>query len=248
MRTSVKVLSALAALVLGSSAVAQQAPAPARPGGYLPPEQLIDAMTLIPPPPTAGSPAEAADAAAYRTSRALAGTPRWEQAIADVELRAPATFKGWSCAAGVKISAETTPVTAEILMRILADAGLPPNAPKEHYKRPRPLIGDELPACVPRGSLATNYSYPSGHASVGWARALVLAELKPERADLILLRGREFGDSRVVCGVHYPSDVEAGRLIGAGAVARLHANAEFQAAMAKARAELARASAKPDGC
>jgi acid phosphatase (class A) len=70
-----------------------------------------------------------------------------------------------------------------------------------------------------------------------------LAELVPSRADAILQRGRDYGDSRVVCGLHYPSDVEAGRTIAAAALARLHADPAFRRALDEARSELAQAYA-----
>jgi acid phosphatase (class A) len=74
----------------------------------------------------------------------------------------------------------------------------------------------------------------------------VLAELAPSRADAILQRGRDFGDSRVICGYHYPSDIEAGRTIAAGVIARLHADASFRRDLDAARAELARAYPRAD--
>jgi acid phosphatase (class A) len=46
-------------------------------------------------------------------------------------------------------------------------------------------------------------SYPSGHTAIGLAWALILCELFPENANLILDRGRAFGESRVVCNVHW---------------------------------------------
>jgi acid phosphatase (class A) len=248
MRASAKLTLALAAFALGGAAAAQQPAVPPRPAPFLGPDELVDTLRLIPPPPAAGSPDEAADLAAFRESRKLADSPRWDQATADVELFSPAAFSSWACAADVKISAETTPITVKLMQRTLFDAGLASNPPKEHYKRPRPFTGVTARTCVTPQSLGANASYPSGHASVGWAWALILAELKPQRANELLLRGREFGDSRVVCGVHYPSDVEAGRVIGAAVVARLHADAEFQAAMAEAKAELAKATAKPEAC
>ena len=78
-------------------------------------------------------------------------------------------------------------------------------------------------------------SYPSGHTAFGWAWALILTEIAPERADVILARGRAFGESRMVCNVHWYSDVVAGRTIGAAAVARLHAEPEFRDAVAAGR-------------
>jgi acid phosphatase (class A) len=104
-----------------------------------------------------------------------------------------------------------------------------------------------VPICATdaeREMLANDGSYPSGHAAVGWAWALILTELAPDRADAILARGREFAQSRVVCNVHWQSDVLEGRAIGAAAVARLHADAAFQADLAAAREELAAVRAK----
>jgi acid phosphatase (class A) len=51
-------------------------------------------------------------------------------------------------------------------------------------------------------------------------------------------RGRAFGESRNVCNVHWRSDVIAGRMVGAAAVARLHNNEEFLAAMEAAREDI----------
>lgn len=52
--------------------------------------------------------------------------------------------------------------------------------------------------------------------------------------------------SRVVCGVHWQSDVNAGRLVAAAVVAQLHANPDFVAQLGEAKKEVvaARASAK----
>ncbi|MDD3837180.1 MAG: phosphatase PAP2 family protein [Phenylobacterium sp.] len=243
MRASVKTILALAALSLVGTDQAQQPQQPPRLAPFLDADEQVDTLKLVPPPPAAGTPDEAADQAAFRDTRKLADGPRWAQAVRHVELYTPAAFDGWSCPTGVKISAETTPATVELMVRTLFDAGRATNPAKEHYKRPRPFTGQTAPTCVPPESLGTNASYPSGHASVGWAWALILAELKPERADAILQRGHAFGESRVVCGVHYPSDVEAGRIVAAAVVARLHADAEFNAAMATAKAELAKAPA-----
>ena len=82
-------------------------------------------------------------------------------------------------------------------------------------------------------------SYPSGHTAVGWAWALILTEIAPDRTDAILARGRAYGESRNVCNVHWHSDVVQGRLLGASTVARLHAEPAFRADLEEAKAELA---------
>jgi hypothetical protein len=105
---------------------------------------------------------------------------------------------------------------------------------------------NQAPICTPEelDKLRKDGSYPSGHTAIGWAWALVLTEIAPDRADAILARGRAFGESRVVCNVHWHSDVVEGRFMGAAAVARLHADPAFRAEIKAAKAELADILAK----
>ncbi len=117
---------------------------------------------------------------------------------------------------------------------------------KQFYRVQRPYIGSAAPICQARtAALAGNGDYPSGHAAGGWMEALLLAELAPDRATEILARGRAFGESRLICGAHSLSAVEAGWLAGAAATAALHGSAEFRADLEAARDEMAtvRASA-----
>jgi len=218
-----------------------------RPGyvaGYLQPAELPDGVALLPPPPAAGSAAVAADEEAYRATRKLKDTPRWKLAEKDAELRFPQATEVFSCALGMAISAEKTPHLNMLLRRVRMDASRANDKPKDHYKRPRPFMVTKEPSCTPKEEARMKPdSYPSGHASIGWAWALTLAEVAPDRADAILARGYAYGQNRVVCGVHYASDVEAGRVIGAATVSRLHTNPVFQAQIAEARKEVEAARA-----
>ena len=67
----------------------------------------------------------------------------------------------------------------------------------------------------------------------------MLAELMPERATPILARGRAYGESRMICGAHNASAVDAGQRVAAATFAALHGSADFRADMDAARAELA---------
>jgi acid phosphatase (class A) len=220
-----------------------------RPGilaGYLKPEVLPNGLALVPPPPAAGSAALALDKAVSRRSIALRGAPRWELATTDANLMFPQAAGTFSCALGVPITEKDTPHLYLLLRRTLADAGRSTSLVKNQYQRKRPFMLNKEPICTPddKEFLIENGSYPSGHTAIGWAWALMLAEIAPERADAILARGRAFGESRVVCNVHWHSDVVEGRFMGAATVARLHADSAFQAALEAAKAEVATLRAK----
>ncbi|MDI1363496.1 MAG: phosphatase PAP2 family protein, partial [bacterium] len=108
----------------------------------------------------------------------------------------------------------------------------------------RPYLDSAAPICEARTDhLAQNGDYPSGHTAGGWAEALVLAELAPDRATAILSRGRAFGESRAVCGAHSASAVQAGFMAGSVVVAALHGQPKFRADLDAAREELARVRA-----
>ncbi|MCX7228937.1 MAG: phosphatase PAP2 family protein [Burkholderiales bacterium] len=214
--------------------------------GYLDRKLLPNALALLPPPPAEGSAAAAADLAAWRDSRALRNTPRWTVATRDAELRFPAAGRTFSCALDAPISAEATPHLTTLLRRTLADAGLSTYTAKDHYNRVRPFVALKESSCsaAEEPRLVKDGSYPSGHAALGWAWGLVLASVAPERADALLQRAHAFGQSRMICGVHWQSDVDAGRTMGAATFARLQSDATYSAQLALARGELAALRAK----
>ncbi len=201
---------------------------------------LID---VLPPAPARGSAGDEADRAAFRATRTLYGSPRWQQAIGDVDEGVPAMLTDFAAAAGRSLSLQATPAVARLLTRMRGDVAAAVNAVKPVYARRRPFLMDPGPVCQPRGVLEKSFDYPSGHTSWGTAVALVLAELLPDRAAAILTRGREYGDSRVICGAHNVSAVTAARQAAAAVVARLHGDAGFRRDMEAARNELDRALA-----
>ncbi len=208
--------------------------------GYLTQKELPNSLLILPPPPAMGSPAFARDEEASRQALALQGTPRWEQAKKDADLTFPHAAELFSCALDIAVSSSETPRLIALLERTMGDAGYSTAAAKRHYKRLRPFLTNGMPTCTPEwdARLSKSGSYPSGHSSLGWAWALVLAEVAPDRADEVLIRGRAFGESRIVCNVHWESDVSEGRVIGAATVARLHANPAFREAIETAKEEV----------
>jgi membrane-associated phospholipid phosphatase len=57
-------------------------------------------------------------------------------------------------------------------------------------------------------------SYPCEHSVTAGAGATMLAYLFPAKADSIITAAKKIGESRVLAGVQYPSDVEAGFELG----------------------------------
>ena len=214
--------------------------------GYLEPKQLPDSLALLPAPPAPGSAQQAADLDTFKRTRALRDTPRWTLATKDANLNFPAAAGTFECALQVPISQEATPHLNMLLRRTMVDAGLSTYKAKDKYQRTRPFVVEKQGTCSPaeEAELINDGSYPSGHTAIGWAWALVLAQAAPQRTDAVLQRGYAFGQSRVICGVHWQSDVDAGRVIGAAAVARLQSDATFRAQLALAREEIAQAQAR----
>ena len=210
-----------------------------RGNAYLTPEMTPDGVRIVPPLPVANGPAALADRALFTATRSLAGSPRWSVAVSDVSTDA---FDHFACALGARLSSQIVPTLARLLDRASTSGVV--DAVKHFYSAPRPYIGSDAPICQPRTDhLAANGDYPSGHAAGGWMEALILAELAPDRATELLARGRAFGESRLICGSHSLSAVQAGWLAGAAATAALHASAEFRVDLDAARMELAIARA-----
>ncbi|CAH0351189.1 MAG: Ca2+-dependent phosphoinositide-specific phospholipase C [Sphingobium sp.] len=203
---------------------------------YLSAENIPDSIRILPPPPAAASPRAQLDHDVFMETRALRGSPRWEVATSDVDT---GPFEHFSCALGAKLTAQSAPALARLLDRA-GTAGLV-DPVKQYYRTARPYIGSMAPICQAKtASLAANGDYPSGHTANGWMEALILAELVPDRAAEILARGRAFGESRIICGAHSLSAVQAGWLAGAAATAVLHGSAAFRADMEATREEVAK--------
>jgi acid phosphatase (class A) len=230
-----------AAAVPGGAA----APAPSemsrRPtfGGYLGEQRLPDHRLFLPPPPPPGSPLATADAAIFEQTRKLENGPRWQLAASDDRISLKALLGDFGCSVGLDLASVDAPALTRVLARSSADLFPLIGLAKDAYKRPRPFLEQQGPICVmPSEDLAASGSYPSGHSATGWLYALLLAEIDPTHTDAIVRRGRAFGESRVVCGVHYYSDIEGGRMTASALVAALHGTPEFETDIASARAEL----------
>lgn len=214
----------------------QLKPAPLHEESY-----TIDSLYYLPPPPKQGDAAFENDKAAYRNGFKMKGSARWKQAAEDADLHQANQAKVWSQALGVNISETSTPETWKMLGELLVvGADYASNRAKQHYMRVRPFVVFNNPTCRPadEAALRKNGSYPSGHTAFGTLTALAFSQAKPERAKELMKKGYEFGQSRVICGAHWQSDVDAGRYVGATEYARLQTLPEFHKQIEQVKAEL----------
>ena len=229
---------ALAAVVLALSTMgAAEAP---KPVGYLTDATAPDTLRILPEAPVAGTSRYEADRTVYLQTRAMKDGPRWALAQRDVDQRA--VLHDMACAVGAELTASNAPRLTAMVSRLGVDASRVTGRPKDFYGRKRPFLIDQGPICdTATPQLAASPDYPSGHSTWGWTVGLVLAELAPDRTTDILVRARAYGESRIVCGVHNLSAVEAGRTNASALVAALHGEPQFRADLDAARREVAAA-------
>lgn len=222
-------------------AIEATAGAPVR--GYLAKADRPDLTQVLAPPPEPGSPRAVADAQIFVQTRALAGSPRWALATSDVS---GDVYDHFAEALGVRLTREAAPMLSALLDRSGDDRSVVGDA-KTHWGTLRPYLTSDLPICEPRTDhLAGNPDYPSGHSAHGGHVAMILAEAAPQRANALYARGREFAESRYVCGAHSYSAAQAGLDAGMviyGAEQRSEAfRRDMEAARAEVQAALARAT------
>ena len=236
-------------LFIGAAAWAQDAQTPPP---YLDPAAMPDTTVILPHAPVKGTARYEADRKIFLRTRRLKGSARWAMAQNDNDYSDAALAKDFTCALGVAMNPADEPHLSQLVSRMTPDLLRVMRDAKNFNKRQRPFLIDKGDTCIPiTPDFAKSYDYPSGHATFSWALGLILAEIAPDRATPILARARAYGESRVVCGVHNASAVDAGRTEASIVIAALHSSAEFRADMDAARAELAAARAKaapPTGC
>lgn len=196
-------------------------------------DATLELVTLLPPPPAPGSSADKDDLArllAIQSSRSEA-----ELALANAD--AEASVFRFADVLGAHFTAQQLPQTAALFGRLTRSIGAKVNPVKDYWNRPRPFLASDAVKPQQRPDGAT---YPSGHGTLARLYAIVLAELLPEKRRLIFERADRFAHGRLVLGVHYPSDVEAGAIAAAVIAAELRRQEEFRRDFAAAKAELAR--------
>ena len=223
----------LRGIVMGVAFVALVGIVPAHAAeAYLVVNDRVNLLELLAPPPGPRDPETRRELAELRQLQQRRGPARVALAQADVEetvFRLTRVFP-------TPLTAAQVPKTAALFHDLGVTAAGVTAPAKQGFARPRPytLARDLHPVCP----LAPNPSYPSGHATVGYYMGVILAAMVPEQRAAIFARTQEFAESRLVCGVHYRSDIEAGRIAGTVLAALAMTDPSFTAAFGAAKAEL----------
>jgi acid phosphatase (class A) len=144
---------------------------------------------------------------------------------------------------GLEITKEDTPEIYSILQDVCASCDSIYSGAKAKFNRQRPYAYYDEGTLIPEKEEKHRYegSYPSGHTVFFWTSALLLADINqsPKAMEGLLARGYEFGQSRVIAGYHWQSDVDAGRMAGSVLYQLIRNHERFIGQLAKARAEFA---------
>ena len=204
--------------------------------GLLKPSDFYDPAHFLPPPPADGSPLALAELAEIKRAMAQATPEQRAQAAADDSSENGTIF---AAAIGPGWDLTRLPATAKVINEVTGSEGPFSDIAKKEFRRDRPWIVDSsIQTCAPHKPSQDHASYPSGHATVAYGMAVVLANLMPEHAQAILARSAQFSENRIVCGFHFRSDIVAGQQFGTIMAIRLMQTPQFQADMDAARAEL----------
>ena len=227
---------------------------------YLKPGQ-IDPILLLPPPPPPNSALQQRELSDVLKAQAERTPALVKRALDD-----KVDMFGFATVLGPKFTAENIPNTAAFIRKVGRETGAEVNLAKDCWERPRPFVvsrdvhppgtmaqdmaikpgapekntaphGASSP-CLPVETPAYGYSYPSGNANFGTTTAILLAAMVPEKRGEIFARGWEFGENRLVAGVHFPSDIESGRISATATIAVMMQNPAFRSDFDAAKAEL----------
>ena len=191
---------------------------------------------ILPPPPSRNSAATAAELTELHRIEAARTLAQAHQAEADDQEEDIFIFKS---VLGPNFSAEALPLTAALSAHVRKDESAAGSPLKKIYSRPRPYQVDSTlhPVCELNSEPT---SYPSGHSLSGYLLAFTLVQLVPEKRQQIFDRADEYVHNRLICGVHYASDIEASRMVAYAIFGSLAASPKFQQDLAAASEETRR--------
>jgi acid phosphatase (class A) len=219
----------IAAALLLTAASGPKVPAPL-------PVGAIDPALILPAPPADGSAAAAEELAELHRIQAARTADQIAHAKVDSATKDVSIF---NAAMGPDIDPLKLPATAALFALVRAEEKRDADVAKDYFKRKRPWIVDSTLDSCSKGDDEPLTSFPSGHATMGFSMAAILARLAPSRGPAIMARAADYAHSRLICEVHFHADIIAGQALGMIVAERLMQDAAFQQQFNAAKMEIA---------
>jgi acid phosphatase (class A) len=214
-----------------AAALAVSSAAKAGDAFYLNPAEL-DLIHVLAPPPVADSPAEKIDLQAVLA----AVKSRTEAEIKRVQADDLKIVFRFADVMGPNFRPESLPFATQFFQHVYEDGKAATVAAKAYFKRQRPFVVDpDIKIIVVQ---APDFSYPSNHSTFAYEAGILLAAMVPEKAAAIFERAADYAHNRVVAGVHFPTDIEAGRISGSVIDNSLLHDAHFLTDFERAKSEV----------
>ena len=200
---------------------------------------MLDPTTIqpgqfLPPPPAEGSADAKAEMKEVNDIIARSSAAEIAAAAKDDADESPDIFNS-----AIGFDVMTRPETLKLLKMVAAEEEGDTKVAKTFFHRKRPWVIDPaVKTCTAEKLNQVPNSYPSGHASLGYSLGVVLTHVVPEKSQAIMARASEYAEHRLVCGMHFRSDVAASQQYGTVLALRLMEDPAFMAQMDKAKAEL----------
>ena len=244
MKVKIQTMFLAVALVFCCAANVQAAGDEKNGHAYFTKAELPNMANILPAPPEFESARFVADQSQYLWGKLMRlDEARCAQAQRDAVYSMQTIIDEFGGIFGIEITKEGTPEIYSILQDVCASCDSIHSDAKAHFNRMRPYTYYNEGTIVPEKEEKHRYegSYPSGHTVLGWTSALLLADINqsPKAMERLLARGYEFGQSRVIAGYHWQSDVDAGRMAGSVLYQLIRNHERFIVQLAKARAEFA---------
>ena len=209
---------------------------------YFTKAELPDMTKILPPYPAFESARFVADQSQHLWGKLMRqDESRAAQAQNDAVYSMQTAIDAYSPLFGLEITKEETPEIYSILQDVCASCDSIYSDAKAAFNRQRPYAYYDEGTLIPEKEEKHRYegSYPSGHTVFFWASALLLSDINQtnEAMEALLTRGYEFGQSRVIAGYHWQSDVDAGRMAGSVLYQLIRNHERFIGQLARARAE-----------
>ena len=211
-----------------------------KPQKYFTMDEMPDLVKCLPAPPAPGTPEFGYDSLRYFWGKEQRKDPvRAAIADRDAGWQIDTIIAVFSEPFGMKLSPEKTPQIWNLLYSGILTMEQIRVRPKAYFHRQRPFeyFNDHVLTLWEEDELRGEGSYPSGHTIRGWSMALMLSEINPDAAEALYAKGWEYGESRVIVGAHWQSDVDNSRAAASIAYAKLQTSREFRKQAERARAE-----------